>query len=72
MNAALQEALDLGRFALRRKYGFGRSKNYGVVHRVHLFDSKALVAVAALQMHPPKILTSHNSWGGESSRHHFR
>lgn len=67
MNRALQDATRLGRVAFRRQRGFGRSLNYVALHGGHHFDSKALVAAAAAHMDPPIVLTSKNSWGGEST-----
>lgn len=61
---ALDEAVDLGRTALRRKYGFGPSTKFVAVAAGHHFDSKALSAAVAAHLMPPLELTSDSSSGG--------
>ncbi|MDQ0692155.1 hypothetical protein [Arthrobacter sp. W4I7] len=61
---AIDEAVDLGRTGLRRKYGFGSAKKFVAVAAGHHFDSKALSAAVAAHLKPPLALTSDSSSGG--------
>lgn len=61
---AIDEAVDLGRSGLRRKYGFGSAKKFVAVTAGHHFDSKALSAAVAAHLTPPLALTSDSSSGG--------
>ena len=61
---ALDEAVELGRTGLRRKYGFGPSTKFVAVAAGHHLDSKALSAAVAAHLMPPLELTSDNSSGG--------
>lgn len=61
---AIDEAVDLGRTGLRRRYGFGSAKKFVAVAAGHHFDSKALSAAVAAHLIPPLALTSDRSSGG--------
>lgn len=61
---ALDEAVELGRTALRRKYGFDPSTKFVAVVAGHHLDSKALSAAVAANLMPPLELRSDNSSGG--------
>lgn len=61
---AIDEAVELGRTSLSRKYGFGSAKKFVAVAAGHHFDSKALSAAVAAHLIPPLALTSDSSSGG--------
>ena len=67
MSRALDEAADLERRGLRRKYGFGPAKKFVAVAAGHHFDSKALVAAAAAHLRPPLALTPDEFSGGSAT-----
>lgn len=50
--AAMQESEQLGRDRFLERYGFGRSRDYEVIHDGKRYDSKAIVGAAHGHQHP--------------------
>ncbi|NTX08921.1 hypothetical protein [Myxococcus sp. CA040A] len=65
---AIAEFRELGRTDFLRKYGYGRARNYFLVHEEQRFDSKAIVGAAYRFEHPDRgHLTPNDFSGGEAT-----